>query len=344
MNLKGKTPREVQAGARICVTYEEEQDDGTMLRVVYAGRCTQYSRADGVRVWFDGYTAEEQEWINDSDEWDWEDVVLAALKGPFKAVHIRLRGVRQALPRNAPVNGGFSKATRSGLSNPSADRSPHRFNKKARLLQAGGGGSSSSTRPGASKGTLQLPQPVEYQHSSDALRVGTAGKHGSGRHAKPLGKLGSQGALSAPPSLTPNGSTPHRNYEERRALEGDDGEPMVRVSMTVSGVALHMPSAYAAKMAGITPRVAPPPPPSEVDKYGLCKHSGVLARYCDPLTGERYGTIEALRKLREAAQAKPAATAVKAENGAAADCVKVQELAKAGGNAMSSSALIAAGS
>jgi len=41
-----------------------------------------------------------------------------------------------------------------------------------------------------------------------------------------------------------------------------------------------------------------PYPPDEATKYGICQISGLIARYRDPRTGQRYGSIEALRKLR----------------------------------------------
>jgi len=103
MDLKGKTPRDVQAGVRMRVWYEEEQDNGTMSRVTYAGRSTQFSRTQGVRVWFDGFPADEQEWINEGDEWEWEDAAPAALQGPFDAVRLRLRGVEQEVPGIDPL-------------------------------------------------------------------------------------------------------------------------------------------------------------------------------------------------------------------------------------------------
>ena len=71
MDLRGKTVREVEAGARIRVWYEEEQDGGGKARVAYLGTTSAYSAAEGLRVLFDGYDESEQEVVDAADEWEW---------------------------------------------------------------------------------------------------------------------------------------------------------------------------------------------------------------------------------------------------------------------------------
>ena len=51
------------------------------------------------------------------------------------------------------------------------------------------------------------------------------------------------------------------------------------------------------RMSGLTKR--PNPYPDDVaTKYGTCSLSGLPARYRDPLTGLRYGSLEAFKHLR----------------------------------------------
>ena len=99
MDLRGKTVREVEAGARIRVWYEEEQDGGGKARVAYLGTTTAYSAAEGLRVLFDGYDESEQEVVDAADEWEWAPDLL----GPFDAVRLKLRGVGRPKPQPPPA-------------------------------------------------------------------------------------------------------------------------------------------------------------------------------------------------------------------------------------------------
>jgi len=309
MNLKGKAARDVQAGARLTVWYNEEQDAGHTFRVAYSGVATHYSRTEGVRVWLDGFSAEEQEWVNDGDEWAWEEAALAGLQGPFDAVRLRLRGA--AVPPSA-AKADSAAALCSVLSNPSADRSPRKFNKKARMLQAGG---SSFAEPAAEADVPAdpLPGPAAAAASPDAAHglaesaaaAGGAAERGAGRPAKQAGRRGAASPAAAPceaeappPSKVPP-KRAHRPQQEAEAVV----VPMVGMRVGAAGVSLYVPSAQAAALAGLVRQTAPPPPPSEEDKYGICKHSGLVARYLDPATGARYGSAEALRSLRAEAEA-----------------------------------------
>eukprot|EP00962_Isochrysis_galbana_P023232 scaffold6991_cov95-Isochrysis_galbana.AAC.2 len=318
MDLKGKTPRDVQAGVRMRVWYEEEQDNGTMSRVTYAGRSTQFSRTQGVRVWFDGFPADEQEWINEGDEWEWEDAAPAALQGPFDAVRLRLRGVEQevrvaagAAAGSDPSGGSLS----SGLSNPNADQSPRKFNKKARMLQAGGdlGGESEPQSPSllAPPPDASPPAPPLDVTKRPAAPADPLVKRAPARQPKQSGR---RSALVAAAYDGSNGCSTATVATATAKKRPHDEEHSIRMRRGVSGTALYVPSVAAAVLAGILPLVAPPPPPSEADKYGMCRHSGLVAKYRDPQTGERYGSVEALRKLRAEAEAKASA----ASTGAAA--------------------------
>lgn len=42
-----------------------------------------------------------------------------------------------------------------------------------------------------------------------------------------------------------------------------------------------------------------PYPPDEQTKYGTCPISGRIAKFLDPLTGHRYGSVEAFQVLRQ---------------------------------------------
>jgi hypothetical protein len=326
MDLKGKAPREVQAGVRMRVWYEEEQDDGSMSRVTYVGRSTQFSRTQGVRVRFDGFPADEQEWINEGDEWEWEDAAPAALQGPFDVVRLRLRGVERPEPAAAGAAAApdpSGDAPRSGLSNPSAERSPRRFNKKARMLQAGSdmGGDSETEAP------VRFPPPLEAAPPAPPLEVSkrpaaaapadTPLKRGSSRPVKQNGRRGASAAAAADGSYGASCSATGASVSAPQVGRPHDEEHTIRMRRGVSGTALLVPSSEAAALAGIFPRLAPPLPPTEAEKYGLCRHSGLVARYRDPQTGERYGSVEALRKLRAEAEAKASGAICGAEAAAA---------------------------
>lgn len=60
--------REVAVGMRVLVCYEQE--DG---KVEYHGTVSRVSNKLGMRVWFDHHSHTEQEWVNNEDEWRFED-------------------------------------------------------------------------------------------------------------------------------------------------------------------------------------------------------------------------------------------------------------------------------
>lgn len=155
MDLKGREIKQVlHDGSRLRVWYEEDGE-----RKAYSGRVTHYNPNPqlGLRVWFDGFSASEQEWVNESDEWEWEDApsppkqdTSAAASAPdesYSAVRLKLKEGGKVLTQRLPPKGSRSVAAdaeaepeapkRSIPSQPSVTDSPRKFNKKARLLKAG---------------------------------------------------------------------------------------------------------------------------------------------------------------------------------------------------------------
>ena len=65
-------------------------------------------------------------------------------------------------------------------------------------------------------------------------------------------------------------------------------------------VVLVLPEAVATRgLAAMTQKLPEEyPPPDLAAKYGLCSYSGLPAKYRDPLTGLRYGSVEAFKELR----------------------------------------------
>lgn len=60
--------RDVSAGERIRVWYKEDD-----IKVEYRGTVTRVDAKVGMRVWFDACSYLEQEWVNNDDEWRFED-------------------------------------------------------------------------------------------------------------------------------------------------------------------------------------------------------------------------------------------------------------------------------
>ena len=70
-----------------------------------------------------------------------------------------------------------------------------------------------------------------------------------------------------------------------------------------AGPHLVLPEAIADRaLAAMTQHSKPYPPASASDKYGVCALSGLPAKYKDPLTGQRYGNLEAFRTIRAGAE------------------------------------------
>eukprot|EP00966_Prymnesium_polylepis_P173971 4024926-Prymnesium_polylepis.1 len=99
MDLKGRVPAELQhSGARLRVWYDEEEE-----KMCYTGHVTSYVPGRGMRVWFDGFSANEQEWVDGNDEWEWEKEADEAAEptgssnghvpagGAFARVRLKLR-------------------------------------------------------------------------------------------------------------------------------------------------------------------------------------------------------------------------------------------------------------
>ena len=85
-------------------------------------------------------------------------------------------------------------------------------------------------------------------------------------------------------------SQPH-TQERRRGLPKPD---TIRMTVSAEGVRLDVSGELRKSM-----RSAPPaPPPDLAAKYGVCAISGEFARYVDPLSGVRYGSLAAFAQLR----------------------------------------------
>jgi hypothetical protein len=92
MDLKGKAQASV-ASSRIRVWYVEES-----VRTSYSGTVVQHDAALGLKVWFDGLRASEQEWINAEDEWEWmeEPPLPEGSTGlPRSAVRLRMNSQQE---------------------------------------------------------------------------------------------------------------------------------------------------------------------------------------------------------------------------------------------------------
>uniref|UniRef100_A0A7S0P4V8 Vps72/YL1 C-terminal domain-containing protein n=1 Tax=Calcidiscus leptoporus TaxID=127549 RepID=A0A7S0P4V8_9EUKA len=74
---------------------------------------------------------------------------------------------------------------------------------------------------------------------------------------------------------------------------------ILKLRIDARGVQLLVPTSAESLLNGLlTRRTSPEPLPSEMEKYGQCAYSGLPARYRDPLTGMRYGSLEAFKQLR----------------------------------------------
>jgi hypothetical protein len=107
--------RDIVSGTRLVVWYEQESG-----KVEYNGTVTRLSATQGVRVWFDGHSFTEQEWVNGEDEWciEDEDRRLLATVAPsapadavaaedeearceFQRVKLKLGKLSQMLPKSS---------------------------------------------------------------------------------------------------------------------------------------------------------------------------------------------------------------------------------------------------
>jgi len=343
--LKGRDLQQVlKDGARLRVWYEEEGADGPR-RVPYDGRVTSYNPSLGLRVWFDGFSASEQEWVNDGDEWDWEEPVLEPVPEPlqepvlepahvlpspatdYQAVRLRMRGsAGQAQIIRLPhaSQKGTTVTACSSLSLGNSESSPSKFNKKARLLRAGIGmedaaakqpaaeaGPSSDDRAGTSasgaassgapEGSAAPRARAAAPRTSPEARVSPAAEgaaKGASTSTAPHKRPRDTGVAAAPPSKA-----------SRQPKHVPPAAQRVQLRISASGVHLGIHSA--AVLPSLTMRANDYPPADETSKYGTCALSGLPARYCDPKTGRRYGSLAAFKQLRkEAADAEAAAVVV----------------------------------
>ncbi|KAG8462887.1 hypothetical protein KFE25_001660 [Diacronema lutheri] len=124
--------REITLGCRVVVWYEQEDGE-----VKYHGTVTRLSGALGMRVWFDGHSYTEQEWVNQDDEWRFEDDpasapadAVAPAQVPdsedeeesceFRSIRVKLGKLTQVLP--APGKQGKRKRGSAEASTAGADK------------------------------------------------------------------------------------------------------------------------------------------------------------------------------------------------------------------------------
>eukprot|EP00310_Coccolithus_braarudii_P021200 CAMPEP_0183351444 /NCGR_PEP_ID=MMETSP0164_2-20130417/24937_1 /TAXON_ID=221442 /ORGANISM="Coccolithus pelagicus ssp braarudi, Strain PLY182g" /LENGTH=347 /DNA_ID=CAMNT_0025523631 /DNA_START=106 /DNA_END=1149 /DNA_ORIENTATION=- len=347
MDLKGCTvKRALNDSRRLHVWYNEERDHG-MERVRYAGRVTHFLPSLGLRVWFDGYSASEQEWVNEGDEWEWEEPIepvdaaplpneplqpqqamepvhadsalsLPAVK--YHAVRLRIRSERGdsvqtvRLPAD-PLNGSVS-AVRSSLSLSAHESSPRKFGKKARLLkcieeqQSADGGivglEASQAEPSADAGPHTLmPPAASVGTAKSQLSIGAVSRSSAltGKRSGP-GESAVRGAQCTSAQV-------ERGRPAKQTKQAKQAPPAtLKLRVGAGGVQLLVPAVAKGSLDGLFTRVTSPEPPlSEAQKYGLCPLSGLPARYHDPLTGQRYGSLDAFKSLR--VEHTPAVTASK---------------------------------
>ena len=88
MDLKGRTPSDItHVNSRLRVWYEEDGE-----RTCYTGTVTQCEpQGSGLRVWFDGSRANEQQWVEDEDEWEWmEQAPMSSAEAALRLTAVRL--------------------------------------------------------------------------------------------------------------------------------------------------------------------------------------------------------------------------------------------------------------
>ena len=181
--------------------------------------------AVGLRVWFDGYSASEQEWVNEGDEWEWEETCEPSqqmhlgsnrgkatalyahaepslpLRDEYHAVRLRIRSERgdsvQTVRLPADPNCG-PVALRSSLSLSAHESSPRKFGKKARMLKsvedqqvaAVGSSTPAAQQADLSRELMPPPPAVCKANAEDAASTSVSAAEGGGsRHSGAAQKL-----------------------------------------------------------------------------------------------------------------------------------------------------------
>uniref|UniRef100_A0A7S4C0X7 Vps72/YL1 C-terminal domain-containing protein n=1 Tax=Chrysotila carterae TaxID=13221 RepID=A0A7S4C0X7_CHRCT len=378
MDLKGCTVTQaLHDSRRLIVWYEEEQPHG-LERVRYCGRVTHYNPSLGLRVWFDGFSASEQEWVNEGDEWEWEDTgeqqidessmddLLPRSETPtppdFAAVRLKMLGTsgtvcafrtseKSTEPLANKPSSTKSLALHSCLSLPTTENSPRKFNKKARLLSSRVEGEPSGEQPTTQQqqsaveqqrhlrqepvpsphvqppeqrpqAEARAPNQQRAEHARDELR------RESRRDLKRERRRGAHSALGGGDGVADGGAALDKRQSDtgptRQDSAAETGAPSthtrgaepsksaasrgkggalltarLKLHIGAAGVQLLLPAAgtHHALFSQLSQR-APPPPASLSEKVGTCALSGLPARYMDPLTGIRYGSLDAFKQLR----------------------------------------------
>ncbi|KAL3907370.1 MAG: hypothetical protein SGPRY_010195, partial [Prymnesium sp.] len=193
MDLKGRDPASLpHGGARLRVWYEEEASPGAAVqRTCYTGHVTSYIPRRGLRVWFDGFAASEQEWVDENDEWEWEESPDSssqpsdALPAPdgYSRVVLKLRQTNgKSLVVGLPTR---SFAAIAPEENPLTTRSssPRRFNKKARLL-----GAVAANTADAESSSPVVPTEAEPEERPNATQAARPSKRAKRETSQPSTK------------------------------------------------------------------------------------------------------------------------------------------------------------
>ena len=80
----------LQAQARLCVWYVEQDVGGRLSRRPFWGTAIDYDPSRGLKVWLDGAESEAAcEWVDEGDDWEWETPEQAANR--YGAVQLKLK-------------------------------------------------------------------------------------------------------------------------------------------------------------------------------------------------------------------------------------------------------------
>ncbi|KAL1507011.1 hypothetical protein AB1Y20_007873 [Prymnesium parvum] len=284
LKCKGRRPADINSGgARLRVWYEEEQSPG----------------ARPERTSYTGHEWEEAAPLPDAAR-EGGNAPAAA----FERVRIKLRQPHgKVLSASLPAAdaNGFVAIDNAAAVASMRSSSPRRFNKKALLL---GAMSSSDGGQEASGNGAMVGAAAAAEAGGAVDEKATAGKDGSSRASKrkkrdeghaPVSGAAAKPASGAAPSAVPTTST-HRLRITNEGIQ--------LLLLPASGAEQVQWTVYPSCHEELSMR-APPYPSDEQAKYGICPISGLVAKYRDPLTGRRYGSLQAFQALRQQQQPHP---------------------------------------
>ena len=311
LSLKGKTSVWVQtANARIRIWYEEDHG-----RTCYTGTVTEVDPSQGLSVWFDEQSSTEQVWVDGSDEWEWMDETPVDPACPFVAVRLSMRDGSAghktgAASLHARLDGrGVSAALAAKLEAidaangeiPDVALKPKRASGKRKPKGAPAPApapappaSRVSARHATAAAATPVPAsaaaPAQAVRSREETRCGLAVRSHHKRKAADIAgpsNAACDSAAAAPAAARPRSPEPP-----------PPKPPTSTVRMREAGTVLHFPPELAEAGLAEMRQEVPPYPADLATKYGICPISGLPARYRDPLTGARYGSVAAFKQIR----------------------------------------------